>query len=370
MSALDRAGLDARAWLLWALAASLPPLLGRNPFVLTATLLAVLGVRTAMAPPSDTPGALAWNGVVRLAVVFASVGALFNVLTAHLGDRPFAYLPSALPLIGGPLTLNALVYGLLSGAALLTLVLVGTTLGWALDWPTLARLLPARLSTLAVAGAVAWAFVPQTVVALREIREAQAARGYRARGARELVPLLVPLLAGGLERAVTLAEALESRAFASPPDSHPGTSSRLPWRSALAALGLAGALLGAYLLGAGAPIATLPALGASVLALAIAGAGPRSSRRRTRYRPTRWSRADSLVAVTGAITVAAVVITLAADPAAIRYDPYPSLTLPRVNLGLLAALSLLLSPVLFIPARPSDSPIMAARGRAQRVTLP
>ncbi len=369
MSGHGQTDLDARAWLLWGVAASLPPLLGRNPFVLTATLLAVLGVRAAMAP-SDAPGALAWNGIVRLAAVFASVGALFNVLTAHLGDRPFASVPDSLPIIGGPLTLNALVYGLLSGSALLTLVLVGTTLGAALDWPALARLLPARLSTVAVAGAVAWAFIPQTVVALREIREAQAARGYRARGGRDLVPLLVPLLAGGLERAVTLAEALESRGFSSSSDQQDRTSGGPPWRAVLAALGLAGTLVGAYLLAAETPIAALTTIGFSAFALAVAGADKRNPRRRTRYRHAQWRERDSVVAGTAIIVVAAVVITLAADPRAIRYDPYPSLIPPRVNLGLLAALTLLLSPVLVAPVRPSGSPSAKTSRSAQRVLLP
>ncbi len=366
MSPRHRVGLDARVWLLWGLAASLPPLLGRNPFVLTATLFAVLGVRAALAPPSGAPGALAWNGIVRLALVFASVGALFNVLTAHLGDRPFAYLPDGLPLIGGPLTLNALVYGLLSGAALLTLVLVGTTLGLALDWPTLARLMPARLSTIAVAGAVAWAFIPQTVVALREIREAQAARGYRARGGRDLVPLLVPLLAGGLERAVTLAEALESRAFASPPDPLAQRSSSPEWRGVLAALSLAGMLLGAYLLAAGVPFAALTAMGLSALALAVAGGGPRRHLRRTRYRPTRWTQRDTLVGAAALAAVAMTLVVFSSDPAAIRYDPYPSLALPRVNLELLAGLSLLLSPVFLAPPHPAGPLPEKASGRVQQ----
>ncbi len=41
--------LDPRAWLLWGAAASLPALLGRNPFPLLMTLVAVLGVRIAWA---------------------------------------------------------------------------------------------------------------------------------------------------------------------------------------------------------------------------------------------------------------------------------------------------------------------------------
>ena len=350
-----RTGLEPRAWLCWGLAASLPPLLGRNPFVLAATLLAIMGVRAATLPPSALPGTRAWSGIVRLAVVLAAVGVLFNVLTAHVGDRPFAYLPEVLPVVGGPLTVNALAYGFLSGVALLTLVLVGTSLGAALDWPALARLLPARLATFAVAGAVAWAFVPQTVVALREIREAQAARGYRARGVRDLVPLLVPLLAGGLERAVTLAEALESRAFATPVERFEGPPGRRSWRAVLVATGLTAAALGAYLLAAEALYLALPVLGASVATLAVAGSQPRNRSRRTRYRPIPWSKADSLVVVAALIAMTATLATLAMDPAALRYEPYPSLTPPRVNLGVLAALALLLAPVLAVPQPPVDS---------------
>ena len=39
--------LDPRVWLMWGTAASLPALLGRNPWALAATLLVALGVRAA-----------------------------------------------------------------------------------------------------------------------------------------------------------------------------------------------------------------------------------------------------------------------------------------------------------------------------------
>ena len=78
------------------------------------------------------------------------------------------------------------------------------------------RLLPERMAALAVAGSVAWSYLPRTTAALTEIREAQMARGYRPRGIRDAAPLVVPLLAGGLERAMITAEALEARAFGAP----------------------------------------------------------------------------------------------------------------------------------------------------------
>ena len=59
------------------------------------------------------------------------------------------------------------------------------------------RLLPERMAALAVAGSVAWSYLPRTTAALVEIREAQMARGYRPRGIRDAAPLVIPLLAGG-----------------------------------------------------------------------------------------------------------------------------------------------------------------------------
>ena len=342
------ARLDPRAWLVWGIAAGLPALVGRNPFVLGATLLAVLAVRSAWVGAgtgaATAPNAGAWRVVVRLAVLFAALGVIFNVLTVHAGDRVFARLPEALPVVGGALTLNALVYGVLSGLAILTLVLVGTTLGAVVAGPALLRLLPARLTTVAVAGSVAWAFIPQTAAAFGEIREAQAARGFRPRGLRDLIPLVVPLLSGGLERALTLAEALESRGFGAEPfpvrDARKGS-----WRAVATALGLTGGAVGAYLLAVGRPALAAPLLASVALALALSGrAAPGDRSRRTRYRSPRWTPADTLVAGASGLLLAVETTVLALAPSGFAYETYPSLDAPRVNLALLAALALLLAP--------------------------
>ena len=339
--------LDPRAWLVWGVAAMLPPLLGRNPFVLLATLLAVLGVHAAWR--GSAPSHRGWRGLLRLAFLFAAVGVLFNVLTAHVGDRVFARVPDAIPIVGGPLTLNALVYGLLSAIAVLALVLVGSTLGQVLDWAMLLRLLPAQLSTVAVAGSVAWALVPQTAAALGEIREAQAARGHRPRWIRDLVPLLVPLLAGGLERALALAEALEARAFGAPLDTA-GEAPR-PWRGIATACGLTAGAVGAYLLAVGRPAAALAALVAAGGGLVVGAWEPRGADRlrRTRYREPAWGPSETIVAGAAGLVLGVEILTLAIDPSAFSYEPYPSLAAPRVDLPLLAALALLLAPIAVQP---------------------
>jgi energy-coupling factor transport system permease protein len=340
-------GLDPRAWLAWGAAASLPPLLGRNPFPLVATLVVVIGVRTAWAGQTERVGS--WSGIVRLAVVFAALGVLFNVLTVRAGDRVLVTVPSSVPILDGPITLNALVFGLLSALALVVLVLVGTTLGAVLDWPAVVRLLPDRLTTVAVAGSVAFAFVPQTAVAFREIREAQAVRGHRFRGVRDLVPLLVPLLTGGLERAVTMAEALESRAFGAPvvPD---GERRRL--RSLATAVGLGAGAVAVYLLAVGRLIAAGVAFAIAGVALLIVLSGGKSDApTRTRYRSPRWTRADTLTLGGAAIAGMTTLAAIAFDPASLRYEPYPDLLAPRVGLALiLAQVGLLVPAFLAEPA--------------------
>lgn len=338
--------LDPRAWLLWGAAASLPALVGRNPFVLAATMLAVLGVRATWARGGVRSGG--WATLVRLALVFAAIGAIFNLLTVHIGDRVLLRVPDVAPVVGGPLTLNALVYGLLSGAAILTLVLVGTTFGTVLDGATLLRLLPARMMTVAVAGSVAWAFVPQTAVAFTQIREAQAARGHRPRGVRDLAPLIVPLVSGGLERALVLAEALESRAFGA----SLGAEDEGSWpRRLLLALALSGGTISAYLLAAGraGAAALVLASAAAVLAIALRDSGGHRLRR-TRYRSSRWERAETMIAVSAGLALAGEIAVLAVSPSAFAYEPYPRFDLPEVSLPLLVAIALLMTPAFVTPS--------------------
>jgi energy-coupling factor transport system permease protein len=205
---------------------------------------------------------------------------------------------------------------------------------------------------------VAWTFVPQTVAAFRATREAQAARGYRLRGARDLLPLLVPLLTGGMERAVTLSEVLESRGFGATlaVEARPR-----PWRGVALALGLAAGAAAGYLLAAGRTREALAAsVGAGVLLLAIGRDGGGNRPRRTRYREVAWTGADSLVAGTAALAIVSQTLVLALDPAAFRYEPYPELAWPRVSLPLLVGVSLLLAPVAVAPVEAreegTDSP--------------
>src|SRR4051812_49820711 len=109
-------GLDPRAWLAWAFAASLPAMLGRNPWPVAVALLAVVSVRVAWT--GRRSNTTSWDFFVKLAVVFAAISVVFNVLTVRTGDRGFVHVPSFVPMLRGELTWNAALYGVLSGIAL------------------------------------------------------------------------------------------------------------------------------------------------------------------------------------------------------------------------------------------------------------
>lgn len=344
MNARETSGLDPRAWLAWGLAASLVPMLGRNPFPLIATLVTVLTVRAVWSGREQRVSS--WRGIVRLAVVFSLISIVFNVLTVRAGDRVLMHLPESIPVINGPITLNALVFGVLSALAVVSLVLIGTTMGALIDWTALLRLLPARFTTVAVAGSVAIAFIPQTTIAFREIKEAQALRGHRFRGVRDLVPVIVPLLTGGLERAVTMAEALESRGFGA---ANGATVVRHRHGSSMIAFGLASVTLSCYLLAIGSmrTAGTSAVLGLIALFYGWKATTP-TGPRRARYRRSIWTVNDWLTVAGAALSGSVTVIVLAIDPRALRYEPYPDLIAPRVNLMLIFAQMALLIPA-FVP---------------------
>jgi len=340
MTISDAKSIDPRAWLVWGLAASLPPLVGRNPFMLIVTLLSVIIVRVAVGRSGQSgPSTL---GLIKLAAVFVAIGVVFNVLTVHSGDVVLATIPDSLPLIGGDITLNAVVFGILGGMAVLSLVITGLTVSSNLEWPAVMRLLPESLVSLGVAGSIAFTFFPQAIASFRELREARLIRGSPLRTPRDYASLAAPMLTLGLDRAVTLSELLETRGFGA--SSSPGHRSQ--WRSMSMAVGLAALCTSAYLFAAGQLVRAGGALLAAMAsAVFVALAAPRAKRRRSRYRVPQWTRQDSIVSAGSFVAISGLVIALAWSPKAVRYEPYPTLDLPLVALPLILALLGLLAPV-------------------------
>lgn len=338
--------LHPLAWVAWVAASVVALSLTRNPFLL-GLLLFCVGLTLHEARQADDSPPLPLSPL-RFALVVVTISALFNALTAHFGQTVLFILPGWLPLLGGPVTLEALIYGALSGLVLTGFFIAWTVLFVAVPTQALIRLIPRAFYPAAVVLTIAVAFVPTTLAQFQQIREAQAVRGHRVRGLRDWLPLLMPLLVGGLERALQLAEAMTARGFAAQGAENRGQA-RFRW---LLAAGMAALLAGliARLVWPQQPAASTALLlaGAALVVAGVASQGRAVAH--TTYRPRPWTGPDWLVVAASAL--AALVYLLPASRATLAFSPYPQLAWPRVDpLILLATLALLAPSALMARAR-------------------
>lgn len=355
-------GLHPGAWLIWAAAAGASALMMRHPLYLTLIMLAagVVWAAERQAAQTTLPGA---RSLVRLVLTVLGFSIVLNLLFSHSGRTVLVRLPPELPYIGGPVTLEAAIYGLTTGLAILALLVIVMAVNAAVEPAEMLRYLPGFLYPAGLVATIALTFAPQTRRALSDIREAQQVRGHRPRGLRDLPPLVVPLITTGLENAVELAEAMAARGFGQVRP-RPAHALRLRIGLALASLGL---FLGLVVYGfrpALAPVAfgLVVVSGGSLLGLLWwSGQGAR----RSRYRSRPWRLADTLVASLSAALLIGLMAIYWSDPTQIVYDPYPRAMLPAFSLPVGAALLALTVPVWARASRPAAVRLRAAPARGQ-----
>ena len=316
---------DARAWLAWLLAGGLLAIMVSNPLYLVLLLLLSRLIQFACAPLE----ARGWRlPFWRIAVVILIFSTLFNMLTAHIGRTILFELPPAWPLIGGPLTLEAAVFGFVNGLRLITLLSFFLAFNTIVPVSQLTNLAPRALHELGLVMLIAVTYVPETIRQFQRIRDAQAIRGHEVRGLRTLRPLVVPLLVAGLERALNLAETMVARGYGATAEI------AMPARPRLLMLGgLLFALGGALRLAWGGQEGwLLLAAGAVVIAWAyhlLSVLVPR-----THYRPRRWAVSDTLVVLGALMALLSLLPTWGTMRQSLFFAPYPQLTWPLFNVGL------------------------------------
>lgn len=338
--------VDVRAWLLWALTGTVIASSTRNPLYLFLLVLTIAVVGAARPSGSRRKQALS---SLRFAAAAVPLAALFNGLTAHIGDTVLFHLPARLLLIGGPVTAEALIYGAISGLTLTTILSAFAVFNQVTPVHELVGLTPRALHETGIVLSIALTFIPQTGRSLTRIREAQAVRGHRLRGLRGWLPILIPLLVSGMEQSMGLAEAMVARGYGSVSDRDHSTRTR--GLLALGLLGVLGGWLGMLFLPAWKYAALVGLLAGGLLVISALWLAGRAAPR-TAYRPRRWTPQSTLVVLGCGAALAAVLLPWpGAETAA--YTPYPSLTLPpfdpAVGLGLLG----LLMPALAAERRPA-----------------
>ncbi len=349
--------LNARAWLVWIAAALAASMLATNPLYLVIVLLCAALVRAGHSTSaSPLP-------VWRFGLSVVGFSTVYNALLTHFGSTILVTLPRVLPLVSGPVTLEAAAFGASRGLALWALFAACSVFNDVVSPYEVVRMTPRFLRQAGMVVSVMLAFVPQTARSFHQVREAQAIRGHRLRGVRDLGALLVPLLTDALEKAVQLAEAMEARGYGQISNRKSAGVMRR-WQAAMSA-GLAVLLLGwlieAYWHG-WAGWAVLAA-GAALLGLGLRLSLLQASFI-TRYRAQRWSARDTVLAASGLVPLLVVIAVAVLDPASLAYYPYPKASLPPFDPRLGLCLVLLGAPAFMRPVaarQPAQSPATAGK---------
>ena len=363
-------------WLAWLCAAAYLALVNGQPL---QTLLLILATGTVFTLASrrhkagqsigaESRSVEGWSTFLRFGLWVWAVATLFNLFFAHAGNIVLFTLPASWPLIGGPITLEGLFYGLAHGASLFAVLLVFATFNLALDVNRLLRWLPAGLFQAGLVVSIALSFVPQMMASLKDVREAQLVRGHKFRGLRDLPPLFVPLITTALERSLTMAESMEARGFggiAQVTDTR--HSSATPARFALrqgtgssrllttsgTLLSLVGLLSGLLWRAAGAQPAWpgLAFLTLSVLLLVAVLYLQGRGFKRTHYRLEVWQPRDTWVTLACLASLTIVAYSQMRNAMALFYYPYPPYSpWPTFSPPVGVAILLLAAPSLLWPA--------------------
>jgi len=327
----------AKAWVIWLLGMGTITMVTRNPFYILILLLVARVVQAACAIPGAGVKLRFW----RLALIIISLSILFNVLMVHIGETIIATLPQNWWVIGGSLTMEAAVYGAISGLTLVTLLAVFMAFNSVVPPSELIRLTPRALANIGLIVMIAVTYVPETMDQLQRIREAQALRGHRLRGLRDWQPIVIPLLIGGLERAMSLAETMVARGYGATTNVRHSTALQLGLLATLL-LTLGGWAL-TFWVGRSAWVLVLAGI---VLVIGISALLGRQVTH-TRYRPRSWTKWDWVVLLCAVIPLIFVFFPIPlVDRSTLFYTPYPQVALPSFDVLLGLALAALAVPAI------------------------
>lgn len=331
---------------MWALCLAVAASRTTNPILLV--LLGAVATVVVVGRRTDDPWADSFSVFLRIALVVIALRVLLQAVlsTNAQGSHVLVDLPQ-IPLpdwvggikLGGRVSWEALLSALYHGGQLaVMLVCIGAANALASPLRML-RSLPGALYEMQVACVVALTFAPQLVADARRVHAARRLRGRKVRLRSLVRTTFLPVLEGGLDRAINLASSMDSRGFG-----RVGTAD--PRRRRIVS-GAAIAALIAILVGSYAALSNSLSLWGSVTVLAPACALlvaslmlGRSDVGRTRYRPDPWALPEWLVVACGLVP-AVTMIAASASPS----DSFGLQTtgLQTPQLGLLPVLTVLLA---------------------------
>lgn len=202
--------MNPRAVATWAAACLAIVLLTNNPVY--RGLVALVAINMLVA---HRRAGISLRPLLVLLAWFALLTIAYNPLLSHAGSHPLTHIPRSLPGIGGAVTVESIAYGASAAIGLIAGALASAPLFMVMEPADLVDVMPDRLRGLGTALAAALNLLPSVARSFVRVREAEQLRGSPRRGPQALVSLVVPVTLSTIEASITLAEAMEARAYGS-----------------------------------------------------------------------------------------------------------------------------------------------------------
>jgi energy-coupling factor transport system permease protein len=242
-------------------------------------------------------------------------------------------------MLSGPITLEAIVYGSINGLVLIAMFSFFTILNAVVPVQNLVRLIPPAFHPVAIVTTIALTFIPATQQQFHTIKEAQAMRGQRLNKLRDWLPLFIPLLIGGLERAMQIAEAMTARGYSVQP-----VQKQYPWYKIVLPISLLFIIIGwLFMLSSESvlPGWILIFFGMLLLGSLFFLSGKRIPK--TQFIRETWN-INSFILLLIAFVITLMVVIPIPGQQSLFYNPYPHLLLPLISIPQIVAILLLIFP--------------------------
>ena len=163
-----------------------------------------------------------WASVMKLSLYLCAAIVVINVLVSYHGSHVLVEAPFRLPILGTPIiTLEAILFGVVMSVKLLVIISAFTLLTFTIHPDDIMLvLLKMRFPYKSVlVTSLSTRFIPCLIEDIQRISDVHKSRGLELdRGnwlqkIKNRTVITIPLLANSLDRAVQVAEAMESRAF-------------------------------------------------------------------------------------------------------------------------------------------------------------
>ena len=334
------------AWLSWLVSAIVVFSTTRNPFYITIALFYIILIIKSEISLQSKQNSITSKvktpiNLLNFAIIIIIFSAIFNALMSHIGDNVIFTIPQRIPIFSGPITWEAIIYGMINGLIIYGILVTFIQLNLALPVRMIIRLIPRAFYSIAVVTSIALTYIPNTVKQFNKIREAQAIRGYQVNKLRDWVPLIMPLLIGGLERALGLSESMVARGFASKEQEANSHKSSL---IILFGLILISAGIISFSLTREQTISTsMLILGLAIIIIFIFQKSKKNPH--TTYIKEVWHIWDWIILFGSALTTLAFLLPSSViNNSCLHYNPYPKLTFPAFCIWIGIAMTGLLVP--------------------------